>query len=387
MKAAWICFHKEIIDALRDRRTLAMVLLSSVLLGPLVLIALSGLIAGLEERAEARSVVVDGIEHAPTLASFFARQTYEVKAAPPGYEARLRAATLGEPVLVVPRDFEAALRRGDSPILEVVFNSANRNAESGARKVQRLLQAFAQERAILSLALRGVSPELLRPLEVADRDLASSAARAAQFTAMLPFFVLLAVLYGALPAALDTAAGERERGSLEPLLMNPVERHALVIGKWAAVASLSMLIATLACLSFLPAQWLLASDTLQAMFQFGWREIGAFLAVLLPLAAALAAVLMAVAIRCKTYKEAQASSTLVVLAVSLMPLVTLFNPGSEAGWHLWVPALAQNILMTRALKGEDLDVEQIVVPFAVCALLSAAALAVVVRRLRGAALR
>ena len=116
-----------------------------------------------------------------------------------------------------------------------------------------------------------------------------------------------------------------------------------------------MLIAVLSCLSFLPGQWLLRSDTLAAMFQYGPREALLFLAVLLPFAAALSAVLMAVAIRCKTFKEAQASSTIVVLAISLLPLVSVFNLGGEAPWHLWVPALAQNTLMTRVLKGEDFD--------------------------------
>src|SRR5205085_4097629 len=136
--------------------------------------------------------------------------------------------------------------------------------------------------------------------------------------------------------------------------MNPAERWSLVAGKWAAVASVSMLIAVLSSLSFLPAQWLLRSDTLAAMFQYGWREALLFLAVLGPFAAALSAVLMAVAIRCRTFKEAQASSTLVVLGVSLLPLVTVFNPGAEAPWQLWVPALAQNVAMTRVLKGEGL---------------------------------
>ena len=69
-----------------------------------------------------------------------------------------------------------------------------------------------------------------------------------------------------------------------------------------------MLIAVLSCFSFLPGQWLLRSDTLAAMFQYGLREALLFLAVLLPFAAALSAVLMAVAIRCKTFKEAQASA-------------------------------------------------------------------------------
>jgi ABC-2 family transporter protein len=131
------------------------------------------------------------------------------------------------------------------------------------------------------------------------------------------------VLTGALNAALDTTAGERERGSLEPLLMNPAERWALVLGKWGAVASVGMLIAVLSCFSFLPGQWLLRSDTLAAMFQYGVREALLFLVVLLPFAAAASALLMAVAIRCKSFKEAQASTTVVMLTASLLPLINV----------------------------------------------------------------
>ncbi len=385
--AARIVFRKEIIDALRDRRTLLVVLASSVLMGPLVLIALSAFIATFEARAEQREVFVAGIEHAPSLKNFFERQTYTVKSAPADFEAQLRASTLADPVLVVPKDFEALMLLGEMPVLEVVSDSANKQAESGTGRITRLLAGFSRERATLSLALRGVSPELLEPMQVEERDLASTQTRATQITGMLPFFVLMAVLYGALNAALDTTAGERERGSLEPLLMNPSPRWALVLGKWGAVASLSMLIAVLSCFSFLPAQWLLRSDTLQALFQFGLREALLFLVVLLPLAAALSAVLMAVAIRCKTFKEAQANSTVVVLGVSLLPLVTVFNLGGEAAWHLWVPALAQNTLMTRVLKGEDFSTTQVLIPLAVCVALTALGVYMVARMLRSAAVR
>ena len=387
LSATLTVFRKEIIDALRDRRTLLVVLASSVLMGPLVLVALSAFIASFEARAEKREVFVAGIEHAPSLQNYFERQTYSIKAAPENFEAQLRAATLADPVLVVPADFEAALLRGEMPLLEVVSDSANKQAESGTGRLTRLLAGFSRERATLSLALRGVSPELLEPVQVEERDLASTQTRATQVTGMLPFFVLMAVLYGALNAALDTTAGERERGSLEPLLMNPSERWALVLGKWGAVASLSMLIAVLSCFSFLPAQWLLRSDTLQALFQFGLREALLFLVVLLPLAAALSALLMAVAIRCKTFKEAQANSTVLVLGVSLLPLVTVFNLGGEAAWHLWVPALAQNTLMTRVLKGEDFSAAQVLIPLAVCVALTVAGVWLVARMLRSAAVR
>src|SRR5262249_30567335 len=284
--------------------------------------------------------------------NFFARQTYTVKAAPPDYETQLRKSTLGDPVVVVPPDFEAALLHGDAPVLEVVSDSANKQAETGTPRVIRLLQGYNRERAVLNLPGRGISPELVENLQVEERDLASAQTRATQVTGMLPFFVLMAVLYGALNAALDTTAGERERGSLEPLLMTPASPLAIVTGKWGAVASVGMLIAVLSCLSFLPAQSLMRSETLAALFRFGWREAALFLGLLLPLAAMLSALMMAIAVRCRTIKEAQASNTVVILAASLLPMVTLFTDSGEQPWHLWTPALAQVTLMGRVLRGD-----------------------------------
>jgi sodium transport system permease protein len=387
LRTAWIVFVKEIVDALRDRRTLAVVLLSSVLMGPLVLITLSGVVASFESRAEQREIYVDGMQHAPTLVNFLQRQSFSVKPAPADYERQLRQATLADPVLVAPADFEAVLQRGEVPLLELVSDSANKRSEAGSARVQRLVAAFGRERATLALALRGVSGELVEPVRLWERDLASPQTRGTQVTGMLPFFVLMAVLYGALNAALDSTAGERERGSLEPLLTNPAGPLALVVGKWAAVAGVALLIAVLSCFSFIPAQWLLRSDTLAALFRFGWREALWFIAVLAPFAAALSALLMAVAIRCRSVKEAQTSAAVLVLGVSVLPLLGLFNLGGEAPWHLWVPALAQNTLMTRVLKGEAFGAAQVVVPLAVCVLLTVAGVAFVARVLRQAAVR
>ena len=385
--AAWPVYLKELVDALRDRRTLLTVLLSSVAVGPFVLVLVSSLVGGFEKRAEARVVVVAGGEHAPTLLNYLARQTYVARAAPADYEAQLRSSRLGDPVLVVAGDFEAKLRSGETPLVEVVSAASNQRASAGVGTLLRLLRGFNQEQATLRLALRGVAPGLLEAVRAEERDLADAAARAAQLAAMVPFFVLMAMLYGALNAALDTTAGERERGSLEPLLMTPAARGAIVVGKWGAVASVAMLIAVLSCLSFLPGQWLLRSEALAAMFRFGFSEAAWFVALLLPLAGALAALLMALAIRCRTFKEAQANSTVLLLLVSLLPLVSVFNQEGEAPWHLWLPVLAQTTLMGRVLKGEPLSAADLLLPVAVCAALSALALLYVARRLRHSVLR
>jgi sodium transport system permease protein len=387
MSGAWIVFLKEVRDALRDRRTLIAVVLSSVVIGPVILFGLSVLIADTELRAESREVWVAGIEHAPTLRNFLERQTLEVKAAPQDYERQLAQRRLGQPVVVIAPGFETALRQGERPLIELVSSSADTRAAAGVRRVQRALQAFNQEVALLRLTHRGVAPSMLEAVRVEERDLADPLARAARLTGMVPFFVLMAVLYGALNAALDTTAGERERGSLEPLLMTPASPLAIVTGKWGAVASVGMLIAVLSCLSFLPAQSLLRSETLAALFRFGLREAALFLALLLPLAAMLSALMMAIAVRCRTIKEAQASNTVVILAASLLPMVTLFTDSGEQPWHLWTPALAQVTLMGRVLRGDAFALPDLMLPLAVAAVLAALSLADIARHLRVAASR
>lgn len=387
LRAALVVYAKELADALRDRRTLFTVLMSSVAVGPLVLALVSQLVGNMERRAEAREVVAAGIEHAPTLRNYLERQTYTLQAAPADYERQLRDSRLGNPVLVVPAGFEADVARGAAPVVEVVASSGNQRAQGGLGALLRLLRGYNQEQATLRLATRGVAPALLEVVRVEERDLADPATRAAQLTTMVPFFVLMAVLYGALHAALDTTAGERERGSLEPLLMNPAPRLALVLGKWGAVATVGMLIAVLSAFSFLPGQWLLRSEALAAMFRFGVGEALSFIALLLPLAGALAAALMAIAIRCRSVKEAQANATVVMLAMSMLPLVTLFNQEGTAPWHLWTPALAQTTLMGRVLKGEPLAFGDWLPSLLVCAAVAALALVFVARRLRAAAVR
>ena len=385
--AAWTVYLKELVDALRDRRTLTMVLLSSVAMGPLVLMLVSSLVAGFEKRAEAREIVAVGMEHAPTLRNHVLRQTYTVRNAPEGWEQQLRDSKLGDPVLVIPPQFEAELAAGEAPEVLVVSSSGNQRAKAGTGSLVRLLRGFNQEQGLLRLAVRGVSPVALEAVRIQERDLADAAVRAAQLATMVPYFVLMAVLYGALNAALDSTAGERERGSLEPLLMNPAPRLALVLGKWGAVATVGMLIAVLSCLSFLPGQWLLRSETLAAMFRFGAGEAAAFILLLLPVAALLAALLMAIAIRCKSFKEAQASATGVVLAISLLPLVSVFNQEGTAPWHYAVPGLAQVTLMGRVLKGEALPCADAATASGVCLVLTLLALAFVARSLRSAAVK
>jgi len=380
-QAMWTVFTKELKDALRDRRTLLAVFISSVAMGPLMLVVLSTMVGKFEKRAEARTIVAIGLDGAPTLRNYIERQTFTVKSAPADWEAQLRDSKLGDPVVIVPSDFEDALAHGQAPRIELVYSSANQRAQNGVAAIGRLLQGFDQEQASLRLVARGVAPGVMSVSRIDEHDIADTAARAAQMTGMVPIFVLMAVLYGSLNAAMDTTAGERERGSLEPLLATPASRGALVVGKWGAAFALGLLIAVLSCMSFLPAQGLLRSESLSAMFHFGWAEAAWFVAVLAPFAAALSALMMAVAIRCRTVKEAQANNVVLTMAVSLSPMIGLFNQEGESPWNLWVPPMAQSALMNRVLKNTPITPLDFAPGLVICIAVTALALVFVTRQL------
>jgi sodium transport system permease protein len=362
MTGTWIVFRKELTDALRDRKTLLSVLLSSVLIGPVMLIMLSVLFGQIEQSREQRVLYLVGGKNSPALVNFFERQSYEVRVPPSDYREKLLSGDFNHPVLEVPDSFLAAVESGQTPVVTLVTSGTNRSSAGGAGRIQRMLSEYWRELRQLELAAQGVSPASLKQFDVQETDLATAASSAAQFTSMLPIFIVMAILYGALNAAMDSTAGERERGSLEPLLMNPTSHLQVMVGKWAAVAVIAMLTATLAVFSFFPAQWMIQTESLKAMFNFGLREAVVFLLVLLPFAASTASVFMAVAIRCKTFKEAHANNTFVLLLISMVPLITVFDPNGERAWYYWVPGLAQQIAMTKVLKLEDLNLQQIAIP-------------------------
>jgi sodium transport system permease protein len=380
----WTVFRKELIDAMRDRRTLMLMVGSFIVIGPLMMMFLSASISQLQNKNDRRQIYVQGAEYAPSLNNYFARQGITVKTAPANFEKAIQSESLRDPVIIIHPHFEDELAQGLQPKIEVVYDSSSREASNGG-VAQKLLIGFSQERAALTLALRGVSSSAVESLDIQEHDLANAQARASQFMSILPMFTLMAVGIGALNAAIDTTAGERERGSMEPLLMTPGKRWAIVIGKWGAVTMLGILVVCTSCFSFLPSQELMSNETMQAMFQFGWREAAEFILVLIPFTAVVSAMMMVLALYGRTAKEAQAQCGILLMAINLIPVMILLNPGAEAPWQFAVPGVAQSLQMNHILKGESLDAVQLSLPLTVSLILTLLCIWQLARRLRSAA--
>ena len=382
MNVLFAIIWKELKDALRDRRTLMTALFSSLLGVPLLLLIFSTVLSQVESQEEKRVVLAVGMQYAPQLENFILRQGYQIKTAPVDYEAKSRSKEIDQPVLIVPPDFENKLGSGIKVDLEIAYDTSNRTAEFGVRPLRRLLDSYTQELTLMGLTMRGISAELLQLVEVKEHYLQKPEERKTSVTEMLPMMVLMAIVIGGMYSAIDTTAGERERGSLEPLMMNPVSGWQLAVGKWSAIALVGMGVAILTIASFFPSQWMIRNDTLRAEFQFSLKDACGFLVVLLPLAASVAAMQIAVALDCKSYKEAQVRNQIVSMFIPFVSLIPIMFPGREPAWFQWIPVLAQNQMMNQVLKGESLNTLAVTIALLVCVGITGVSLAYIAQKMR-----
>jgi sodium transport system permease protein len=294
----------------------------------------------------------------------------------------LRTGRLQNAVVVIPTDFEQRLAGGEMLRLEVVFDETASRAQPAVRTTIALLRGYNRELGMQRMLARGVSPQLLQPIEIEEVNLAGSRARGAQLLFLVPWLALLGAVVGAISVAIDVTAGERERGSLEPLLMNPVSTASIVFGKWAVAATCSAAVVLLTLAGFTTALQFVRSENLAALMQFGAPEVGLFIALLLPFSAMVAAINMLAATYGRSHKEAQTYASYITMVVNFLPILPLILTIRDAPWQLAVPALAQQTVLMRALRGETYGTVDIVLPSAIALGLTAVALAAQARLLR-----
>ncbi len=355
MAAILVIFKKELKDILRDTRALLTVSIVSILAGPVILLMISNMLAGFEARAERRIVVVHGIEHAPSLENHLLRETAQIETAPVDYEQALLDGRMVDPVLIVPLDFEEKWQKGEPQQLTVMTNSSNARINAGVGRLKRWVSGLAGDQASMNSAIAGFSPNANELLRFEDIDLANARAQSVKIFTMLPYFLVLAALYGVWGSALDTTVGEKERGTLEPLLVLPHSVWRVIFAKWLAVFCIGAIITSVAVLSFIPAQTMMHSEVLKTMFAFGWPEVVTTLVLVLPLTGLFAALLMLVGAMAKSTRQAQANTTLVLLVSTFLPMMFQMQMGEQQLWHAWLPMVAQHYHVLQMFKGEAMN--------------------------------
>ncbi len=382
MRPAWwriaVVARKELLDASRDRRTLLVTLVTAIGAGPLLLLLVLNLVAMQADRAREIRLPVAGREHAPALVAFLERQQVTIVPAPDDVDERIRAGEL-DVALEIDPGFAADVAAGRAATVRLVYDRSRDRARSAIGEVEALLRAYNREWGRGRLLLRGIAPVVGQPLEVDARDLATPQSSGSLVLFLIAFYGLFAAVVGGMAPALDATAGERERASLEPLLMTPARPMELAAGKWLAVCLQNALVVTVTLLGFYLTLRFAPLPAVGIPFLFGLPEFARFVAVLAPLVLLVPAVLLYVGCRGRSFKEAQSNVSLLLFAISIIPTLQMFLPRKEPAWLLWIPVSGQYALLTRALRGEALPLVELLQSYAVPAVLAAIALAMVAR--------
>jgi sodium transport system permease protein len=346
--------RKELLDGLRDRRSLLSALLFP-LLGPVLCAVLLSTMASSGSKSEPLELAVVGAENAPSLVDFLETQGVDLQEPPANPEAAVRDGEL-DVVLVIPPDYGEEFRAGRSATVRLVVDNSRKSSRSNISRSKKILSAWSSQLATLRLLARGVSPELLQPVAVEEIDLATPQKLAAALLDMITMFVILAAFFCNMYIAIDSTAGERERRSLEPLLINPVDRDMIVLGKWgatvlfgAAGVALTLVFTTIA-MGYVPMEDLGVRVTLGPVVVFK------ILAVTLPLSMLAGAMQLLVASFARSFKEAQTYISL-ILFLPMMPGIAMsMNPMKTEDWMMLIPVLSQQLLVSDMMRGDPTSV-------------------------------
>jgi sodium transport system permease protein len=351
-------FAKECLENLRDRRTLISALLFGPLFGPLLFGAMVSrmLDQSVLESDQALEITISGGEQAPNLVRYLESQGVVLHAASLSEAAARTAVKRGTTplVLIVPGEYAARFRAAlPAPVL-LIADSSDSQTRKSADRLRSLIAGYAGSIAQLRSQIRGLSPLLALPIAVNEIDVTTPAGRAVVVLGFMTYFVLFSVLMGGLYLAIDSTAGERERGSLEALLSLPVPRLAIVGGKILATCAYMCLSLAINLAAFVIVFRFVPLERLGMSANLGPLTALEFFAICLPFIPLGAALMVLVASFTRSYREAQTYLTSVLLVPTLpIAFASIYSLKTRSSFML-IPSLSQHLLMTSVLKEEPI---------------------------------
>jgi len=379
-----VVFKKELRESLRDRRSLGLLALFT-LMYPLLLGVLLHQWIDRATRPEREGIVlaVIGGAQAPTLMAQLKQKNITVHDTPPLDEAAigdLLRAHKAAAVLRLPARYAADYAAMRPARIELWYDSSTE--QDGRRDVEDVLNAYGSNIAGARLLAHGVSPAALSPVQVQRYDTGTTAARSAGVIGGILGFLFFPAFICGLSAAVDSTAGERERRSLEVLMAQPVRTWELVAGKWLAAATLAIVGITLelmlahGILSWMPL------EEIGMSWRVGWGRLLLVCLASVPLSLFAAGMQIAVAMNARSFKEAQSVLSIVMLVPMLPGLAVSMLELKTASWMYLVPMLSNQTLLRETAKGGDIGFLPFVLTFLCSALAAWAAVAFAAWRMK-----
>ncbi|MRX09713.1 ABC transporter permease subunit [Pseudoduganella sp. FT25W] len=359
----WTIYLKELLELARDRRTFFFTVFIPVFAMPLIFAGFGVLSTTLFKNASTADMAyaIFGKEHAPQLAQRFASEKgfHEVALLNPD---EIKAAIASDRIkfaLVIPAGLGQQMEAQQQGVIQLHYNSA---ATVDLTRKRVLSVIGSQNRELREHALSALSLSkqqlafALDPITLEDHSTADKREQmGALVGGMLPYILLMVCLMAAMYPAIDTGAGEKERGTLETLLLAPVSRTAIVLAKFLMLftigltSALLMIVSVAALILFFGG--LIGGDMVQMMRAIGPLDLAMVALMLVPTAAIFAAILLSISVYAKSYKEAAGLISPLII-VTILPTLVALLPGVELNWK-WsmVPLTNVSLAMKELVKG------------------------------------
>jgi sodium transport system permease protein len=346
----FIVIRKELKDSLRDRRALFSIAFS-IVIGPILIGFMMNRIADRQREAENVEIPVFGQENAPAFVDWLGQQAgvTVIKAASKPEQAVREGQH--DVVIVISPDYADKFKSSRPATVQIVADTSRNAARPAIERARRLLQRYSAEIGALRLISRGVSPAGVTPLKLEEIEISTAQQRAAQVLSFIPMFIILAAFVGGMSIATDSTAGERERGSLEALLVNPAPRMAIVAGKCVAAALIAMTAVVLTTVLSANIPRFLPLQDMGIRFRIGRDEFVGVLAAMLPMCLFSASLQAAVSTLARSFKEAQSYMGVLVLLPMLPGMISAVSTLGQDPWMYLVPVLGQHVLVMGVLGG------------------------------------
>lgn len=354
-----IVFRKEWRDALRDKKSLRMTLLMPMyfvgffVASSLFIIHMSNQSKGTNN--EPIKLAVVGTERLPQLIDWLEERGVQVDAVGNDAYQKVERGDLGY-ALIIPQDAREKFATGESIELALVFDATNGKLQGAIHFVRQQIWNWNGRMGSLRLLSRGISPGIANPVYIRDLNIASDEKMGFIVMGGLPIMLILTAFMASIGFSADMTAGERERRSLESLLITPASSSALVLGKWLNSFSLTLLII------LVEVTLLIAAFTYVPFKELGLRvdvsplELAGVFVVLASLALSSTSLQFLISLFARSFKDAQTYMGLMVF-IPMVPLFyTLFNPSAYADWFRWVPVLGHQVLIKDLLLGNTITV-------------------------------
>lgn len=362
MKQVWIIFQTEVLDNIRDTRSLLIGIFFSALFGPIMLGGLLVMIGSSfrKDLDKPLTLPVQNPEYAPALIEFLESYNVITVPAPTDPETAVKLGDV-DVVLIIPEKFSEEFSSSKPATVQLVLDSSRQSAAVNILRIQTLLEGYNAYLGKLRLVVRGVSPEVIEVISMDKVDVATPQTRVMILLSMLPYFIIFGIFSSSSSIITDSTAGERERKSLEPLLINPVPRRAFVFGKILSSFPFSIANLALTLIGFGLVFNVMPLEKYLGM-QFGLNGatlIWIFL-ICLPVVFLASAIQIVVASFARTPKEAGTYLPFIALIPSLPGLALAFFPVKSNLWLMLIPTFGQQLLVNQMLRLEPISAWNIV---------------------------